>query len=87
MREITRYANRKMYDSRTRSYITLEGVARLVVKGEDVKVTDRDTSADLTGAVLLQAMMEQEKGRTGTFGPGALAGLMRSAAKRKNGRR
>ncbi|MCC6738387.1 MAG: polyhydroxyalkanoate synthesis regulator DNA-binding domain-containing protein [Planctomycetia bacterium] len=83
MREITRYANRKMYDSRTRAYITLEGVARLVVKGEEVRVTDRDTGGNLTAAVLLQAMMEQEKGRPGTFGPGALAGLLKGAAKKK----
>lgn len=83
MREITRYANRKMYDSRTRGYITLEGVARLVVKGEAVKVTDRDTGGDLTAAVLLQAMMEQEKGRPGTFGAGALSGLLKGAARKK----
>lgn len=83
MREITRYANRKMYDSRTRGYITLEGVARLVVRGESVKVTDRDTGGDLTSAVLLQAMMEQEKGRPGTFGSGALAGLLKGASKKK----
>lgn len=83
MREITRYANRKMYDSRTRSYITLEGVARLVARGEPVKVTDRDTRTDMTAAVYLQAMMEQERGKPGTFGAAALAGLLRGAGKKR----
>lgn len=83
MREITRYANRKMYDSRTRGYITLDGVARLVCKGEQLKVTDRDTRSDMTAAVLLQAMMEWERGKPGAFGSGALAGLIRGAGKKK----
>ncbi|MEK7470039.1 MAG: polyhydroxyalkanoate synthesis regulator DNA-binding domain-containing protein [Planctomycetota bacterium] len=83
MREITRYANRKMYDSRTRGYITLEGVARLVVKGEAVKVTDRDTGTDMTSSVYLQAMMEQERGKPGTFGALSLAGLLRGAGKKR----
>lgn len=86
MREITRYANRKMYDSRTRGYITLDGVARLVAKGESVKVTDRDTGTDLSAAVFLQAMMEQEKKKPGTFGSGSLSGLLKGAG-RKKGRR
>lgn len=86
MREITRYANRKMYDSRTRGYITLDGVARLVAKGESVKVTDRDTGTDLSAAVFLQAMMEQEKKKPGTFGSGSLSGLLKSMG-RKKGRR
>ncbi len=83
MREITRYANRKMYDSRTRGYITLDGVARLVAKGEAVKVMDRDTGTDLTSAVFLQAMMEQEKKKPGTFGAGSLSGLLKGAGKKK----
>ncbi|KAF0243245.1 MAG: hypothetical protein FD180_3510 [Planctomycetota bacterium] len=83
MREITRYANRKMYDSRTRGYITLAGVARLVAKGEPVKVTDRDSGTDMTSSVFLQAMMEQERGKPGTFGSGSLAGLLRGAGKKR----
>ena len=83
MRDITRYANRKMYDSRTRGYITLEGVARLVAKGEPVRVTDRDSGTDMTAAVFLQAMMEQERGKPGTFASGALGGLLRGAGKKR----
>jgi polyhydroxyalkanoate synthesis repressor PhaR len=83
MREITRYANRKMYDSRTRGYITLEGVARLVSKGETVKVTDRDSGTDMTASVFLQAMMEQERGKPGTFVATSLAGLLRSGGKKR----
>jgi polyhydroxyalkanoate synthesis repressor PhaR len=86
-RPITRYGNRKMYDARTRGYITLAGVAGLVAKGEKVSVRDRDSGADMTAAVLLQAAIEREKARPGTFAAAAVAGMIRSAAKRRGGRR
>ncbi len=83
MREITRYLNRKLYDSRTRGYITLQGVAQAVAKGESVLVRDRDGGGDITGQTLLLAMMEWEKRKRGTFAASSLAGLIKAAGKKK----
>ena len=58
---IKKYANRKLYDTRTSSYITLEGIAQLVREGHDIKVVDRDDGRDLTQVTLSQVVLEEEK--------------------------
>ena len=58
---IKKYANRKLYDTRTSRYITLEGISRLVRDGHDIEVVDRDTGRDLTPLVLSQIVMGDEK--------------------------
>src|ERR1700716_483941 len=58
---IKKYANRKLYDTRTSRYITLEGISRLVGDGHDIEVVDRDTGRDLTPLVLSQIVMGEEK--------------------------
>ena len=58
---IKKYANRKLYDTRTSRYITLEGISRLVREGHDIEVVDRDTGRDLTPLVLSQIVMGDEK--------------------------
>jgi polyhydroxyalkanoate synthesis repressor PhaR len=58
---IKKYANRKLYDTRTSRYITLEGIAQLVRDGHEVKVVDRDDGRDLTQVTLSQVVLEEEK--------------------------
>src|SRR6202521_5890724 len=58
---IKKYANRKLYDTRTSRYITLEGIADLVRDGHEIKVVDRDTGHDLTQVTLSQIVLSQEK--------------------------
>jgi polyhydroxyalkanoate synthesis repressor PhaR len=58
---IKKYANRKLYDTRTSKYVTLEGIAELVRDGHDIRVVDRDTGADLTQVVLSQIVLTAEK--------------------------
>jgi polyhydroxyalkanoate synthesis repressor PhaR len=58
---IKKYANRKLYDTRTSSYITLEGIAALVRDGHDIKVVDRETGQDLTQVTLSQIVLSEEK--------------------------
>lgn len=58
---IKKYANRKLYDTRTSSYITLEGIAALVRDGHEIKVTDRETGQDLTQVTLSQIVLSEEK--------------------------
>src|ERR1700737_5341013 len=58
---IKKYANRKLYDTQTSRYITLEGISRLVRDGHEIEVVDRDTGRDLTPLVLSQIVMGDEK--------------------------
>ncbi len=58
---IKKYANRKLYDTRTSRYITLDGIADLVRDGHDIKVVDRDDGRDLTQVTLSQIVLEEEK--------------------------
>jgi len=61
MRLIKRYSNRKLYDTALRRYITLDGVAALVVAGEEIKVVDNDSEEDLTSVILSQILLERER--------------------------
>ena len=58
---IKKYANRKLYDTRTSRYITLEGISALVRDGYDIEVVDRETGSDLTPLILSQIVMGEEK--------------------------
>lgn len=79
MRLIKRYNNRKLYDTTTRTYITLEGLRDLVLSGEEIKVVDNDSEEDLTTIVLSQMILERE--RAGRFLPtGVLSQLLRTGS-------
>ena len=58
---IKKYANRKLYDTRTSRYITLDGIAGLVREGREIKVVDRDSGHDLTQLTLSQIVLTEEK--------------------------
>src|SRR6476661_4935672 len=58
---IKKYANRKLYDTRTSRYITLDEIAQLVRDGHEIKVVDRDNGADLTQVTLSQIVLSEEK--------------------------
>jgi polyhydroxyalkanoate synthesis repressor PhaR len=58
---IKKYANRKLYDTRTSRYITLEAIAELVRDGHEIKVIDRDNGHDLTQVTLSQIVLSHEK--------------------------
>jgi polyhydroxyalkanoate synthesis repressor PhaR len=60
-RTIKRYANRKLYDTRDSRYVTLDHIAAMVRAGDDVRVVDNTTRADLTTATLAQIIFEEEK--------------------------
>lgn len=58
---IKKYANRKLYDTRTSRYITLDGIAQLVRDGHEITVVDRDNGSDLTQITLSQIVLSEEK--------------------------
>jgi polyhydroxyalkanoate synthesis repressor PhaR len=57
---IKKYANRRLYHTEISQYITLDDVADMVRKGEDLKVVDARTGQDLTRTILTQIIVEQE---------------------------
>jgi len=60
-RTIKRYANRKLYDTESSHYVSLQDILKLVRDGEDIEVMDSRTGEDLTSVTLAQAMAEEEK--------------------------
>ena len=65
-RVIKRYANRKLYDTRDSKYVTLDRIADLVRNGEEVKVIDNGSKADLTKVTLAQIIYEEQKSGNAT---------------------
>ncbi len=58
---IKRYANRKLYDTVAKKYVTLDGISTLVREGQNVQVVDHETGEDITAVTLTQVMFEREK--------------------------
>ncbi len=57
---IKKYANRRLYNTGTSTYVTLEDLAEMVKGGEDFVVYDAKTGEDITRSVLAQIIFEQE---------------------------
>ncbi|MEE4213377.1 MAG: polyhydroxyalkanoate synthesis repressor PhaR [Parvularcula sp.] len=57
---IKKYANRRLYNTKSSTYVTLESLATMVKSGEDFVVVDAKSGDDLTRAVLAQIIFEQE---------------------------
>lgn len=77
MIQIKKYSNRRLYNTATSRYLNLEELAALIREGEQVTVTDASTGEDLTRAVLLQIILEVQKGES-LFPPGLLHRVIRS---------
>ena len=57
---VKKYANRRLYNTETSSYITLETLAEMVRGGRDFVVYDAKTGEDITRGVLTQIIVEEE---------------------------
>jgi polyhydroxyalkanoate synthesis repressor PhaR len=57
---IKKYANRRLYNTRSSSYITLDFLAKLTREGKDFQVVDAKTGDDITHNILTQIIMEEE---------------------------
>jgi polyhydroxyalkanoate synthesis repressor PhaR len=58
--KIKKYANRRLYNTGTSTYVTLEDLAVMVKNGEDFLVEDAKSGEDITRSVLAQIIFEQE---------------------------
>jgi len=84
---IKRYANRKLYDPSARRYVTLDDLAEMVRRGEEVQVIDHQTGDDLTTMTLLQVIFEEEKRIGGLLPQVMLTRLIKSGGMALSGMR
>lgn len=57
---IKKYANRRLYNTESSSYITLDHLAQMTREGREFRVVDAKTDEDITKSVLTQIIMEEE---------------------------
>ncbi len=85
-RLIKRYANRKLYDTQDSRYVTLQQIAEMVGRGEDVKIIDNKSKEDLTNVtlaqILAQIVHEEEKQGEGSARRSSLRSLIEEGQKR-----
>ena len=65
--ELRRYPSRKLYNKNSSSYVRLPEVAEMVRRGANIRVEDTESGEDVTRAVLLQIIMEQEGQAAGSM--------------------
>jgi len=76
-RILKKYPNRRLYDTRTSSYITLADVKQMVLAAEDFEVRDAKTGEELTRSILLQIILEEETAGVPMFSSHMLANVIR----------
>ncbi len=76
-RIIKKYPNRRLYDTRSSSYITLSEVKDMVMACEQFVVVDAKSGDDLTRSILLQIILEEETAGVPMFSTQALAQIIR----------
>lgn len=77
VRAIKKYPNRRLYDTKTSSYITLTDVKDMVMACEQFVVIDAKTGEDLTRSILLQIILEEETAGVPMFSTHSLAQIIR----------
>jgi polyhydroxyalkanoate synthesis repressor PhaR len=74
---IKKYPNRRLYDTANSGYITLADVKQMVLELIDFQVIDAKTNEDLTRAILLQIILDEESGGLPMFSSEMLAQMIR----------
>lgn len=75
---IKRYASRRLYNTETSDYVTLEDIAGFIREGRDVQIVDLKSGDDLTRQYLLQIIAEHESRGENVLPVGVLTDLVRS---------
>ena len=57
---ITKYSSRRLYNTQTSEYVTLDQIAELIRDGKDVHIIDKETNEDVTSQYLLQIISDYE---------------------------
>ncbi|TFL19582.1 polyhydroxyalkanoate synthesis repressor PhaR [Jannaschia formosa] len=75
---IKRYASRRLYNTETSDYVTLEDIASFIRAGREVQIVDLKSGQDLTRSYLLQIIAEHESKGDAVLPLGVLTDLVRS---------
>jgi polyhydroxyalkanoate synthesis repressor PhaR len=75
---IKRYASRRLYNTETSDYVTLDDIAGFIRAGREVQIVDLQTGDDLTRQYLLQIIAEHESRGENVLPLGVLTDLVRS---------
>jgi polyhydroxyalkanoate synthesis repressor PhaR len=75
---IKRYASRRLYNTDTSEYVTLEEIATLIRQGKNIRIVDSKTGDDLTRQFLMQIITEQETGSESVLPLNVLMDVVRS---------
>lgn len=81
-RIIKRYQNRKLYDTSSSRYVTLDDIAILIRQGEDVQIIDNQSRDDLTSVTLTQIIFEQEKKKKSLLPLNTLRNIIQSGGEK-----
>ena len=76
-RLIKKYPNRRLYDTKTSSYITLSDVKELVVQQKEFQVVDAKSNEDITRTILLQIIIDEESAGAPMFTSDLLTQMIR----------
>ena len=77
IRVIKKYPNRRLYDTHTSRYITLEEIRQLVLNHTRFRVEDKRSKVDITSSILLQVIAEREEGGSPIFSADLLTHIIR----------
>jgi polyhydroxyalkanoate synthesis repressor PhaR len=61
---LKKYANRRLYDTEKRAFVSLSQVAELVKQGREIEISDDKTGEDVTAFILTQVVLEEVKKKT-----------------------
>jgi polyhydroxyalkanoate synthesis repressor PhaR len=79
---IKRYRNRKLYNTQTKRYITLEEIESLIKRQVDIKIIDNTSGRDITAATLSQIIFELEKNYSSFLPINLLVSLIQTGGSR-----
>lgn len=78
MIEIKRYGNRKLYNTSTKQYITLDEIEGMIRTGADIRITDHTSGKDMTARTFAQILFEREKQIRGSLSVSFLTRLIQA---------
>jgi polyhydroxyalkanoate synthesis repressor PhaR len=77
MHIIKKYANRKLYDTRDKQYLTMDRLAELIKAGEEVSILDNETGEDLTSPIVSQLLAREKRDDEKAVPSGVLIQMLR----------
>jgi len=75
---VKRYANRKLYDTQQRRYVTRTDIRGMIQSGMDVRIRDHESGEDLTTRIQARILVDLEKEAQGTLPEKLLSGVIRA---------